>query len=275
MAKKRVRKLKVPSPKKKISEKKSVKSKKRFNWLGFVMLGVLVAFFVSMFFIHSPSSTGNTITGNSGNSIIADTFWNWEKGDIDVTIVKYLFFFLILFLVTSILHLMQFPPQPFLRLIISAIVSFLAIAYITPGEIFALMTSYTALGLTLISILPFLILFLATAAIYVPRFRIGRIAASGPTINYMRVLMIILLWTFYAVYITYVVITFFRSGTEISKAVAIIMLVMAILTWLMVFFNKFFRRFIIRVFGNVAREQAAMDVAFAAAAARAARRRVL
>ncbi|MFW6030779.1 MAG: hypothetical protein ACOCRO_11100 [Halanaerobiales bacterium] len=46
--------------------------------------------------------------------------------------------------------------------IFSAAISFLLIAYITPEEIYGILVGYTALGLTLIVLLPLLIMFLIT-----------------------------------------------------------------------------------------------------------------
>jgi hypothetical protein len=81
------------------------------------------------------------------------------------TTQRLFFFALIVVLIFSVLTTSKFPEQAPVRVIISAVVGFLAIVYITPEDFYAIMQSYTALGIALAIFLPIAILIFFTLTI--------------------------------------------------------------------------------------------------------------
>lgn len=105
------------------------------------------------------------VQGNTVWDPVADMFSNWSEGRISINIAKYIFFFMIfiiLFAVAGFLPFFEGEKTFGIRVIFSLLVAFLATAYITPEEVFVLLTSYTALGLAIGSIIPFIFLFFLT-----------------------------------------------------------------------------------------------------------------
>ncbi len=89
------------------------------------------------------------------------SFWTgWEQGgeSFDKVMIKYLLLIIIIFFIYAILEMLTFPNGVFLRLVLSLIIGFLATIYITPNEAWALAQSYSALGITIGAIIPFIIL---------------------------------------------------------------------------------------------------------------------
>jgi uncharacterized membrane protein len=104
---------------------------------------------------------------NAGSSIASSTgelFSKWGTGDLSNGFVKYLFWGLISMILYSVLsQVKMFKTRKFLAGILSIVVGFLSMAYITPDEVFVIMTSYSALGFVLSGGLPFFALIYFTA----------------------------------------------------------------------------------------------------------------
>jgi len=92
--------------------------------------------------------------------IIKETFSKWGSGGGLGDIMARGLLAIIVFLLISVglSHIPSIGKQKGVVILISAIIAFIATAYFTPQEITAILTSYTALGLTVSTILPFLIL---------------------------------------------------------------------------------------------------------------------
>ena len=78
---------------------------------------------------------------------------------------KWLFLFLIILLVYSSLTMVNFPEQAMIRFVVAAIVGILSTILISQSEIISILTSYTALGITLAIFFPVLILTFFTFAV--------------------------------------------------------------------------------------------------------------
>ena len=126
--------------------------------------------------------TGNAITGNqvapdgftrqafdstTSNPImdpVLQLFTDWTKGGgVAPNSAKLLFLILLSLLIWSILdtsHL--FGRQGWVQVFIAIIIAFLSTVYIAPGDIWVILTSYNALGTTLLTMIPFGILALFT-----------------------------------------------------------------------------------------------------------------
>ena len=121
---------------------------------------------------------------------IEDFINSWQSGQgIDLVVVKWLFLILIAALIFSILTNLSFPENSFIRIITSIIISFLATFLITPDELFGILISYSALGITIslffvIAILLFLTIVTAKVA------------------NPIGIFFTRILWLIYSIYIT-------------------------------------------------------------------------
>ncbi|MBT6182927.1 hypothetical protein HN604_01220 [archaeon] len=93
---------------------------------------------------------------------IGDWLTVWEEGkDFSANFAKYLFWALLsilIFGVSGAIPGLSGKGKDPLKWAVAIIVGFLSMAYITPHEIFVLMTTYSALGFVLGGVLPFIIL---------------------------------------------------------------------------------------------------------------------
>jgi len=132
---------------------------------------------------------------------IAQWFGSWESGDFSANIAKYLFWALVSMVVFSIGSQIPGLDKLFqgsylaLGVIFSAVVGFLSMAYITPQEVYALMTSYSALGFVVGGALPFIILFFFTMTIAV------KSDSAGATQRYMSKMFAFALWILFTIFI--------------------------------------------------------------------------
>ena len=185
----------------------------------------IIAFFVFAFALNfvnvsQPSEQiPNTITGHS---IVGDLFANWGKGNLDINIAKYLFWIILTLFV-------------FIQFLLGITISFLATAYITPKEVFTILTTYTALGLTLSVIVPFLIIIFFSAMLL-----------SNEKISHMtiaKIMMEVMLWLFFIGFLIYKLITGY-SEQELSTGMQIVMFAVLGISGLILGFNKKFRKWV-------------------------------
>ena len=133
--------------------------------LMFMLVGTLVINFVSGDGFKDATPNANAEkTGIS--AIINSLFDKWEEGEgIGESTAKYLFLILLGVFIYSLLSSSEFPENAIFRIILSFIVAFLATWYITPGEVYGILTAYTGLGLVLSIFLPVAIIIFATMII--------------------------------------------------------------------------------------------------------------
>jgi len=248
--------------KKKVAKKSSKKTK--FNYKQFA-IGVfaLLLFTFLLGFVHvgnsatSASVTGNAIFGSNsgGMSFIGDFFTNWQEGGLDINVAKYILFFILGLLIFSVLRMTNFPPVKGLQFIVSLIVSFLAVAYITPEEVFVIISTYTTLGVVLTTILPFVILCLFTVALVAP-IHIDRGRNIVSAVSLPAVLLSILMWFFFCLYSVWRLVTGLIDGSLIWPAVpTIIMTITTAVSLGFLFLNGAFRTFITRVATSIMHDQ--------------------
>ena len=235
---------------------------KKDSWNKKLLIINIILLFVFTFvlsFINVPQFSGqipNTITGNAVESgpecrgpnckvvdktakgqygIIGDLFATWGEGNLDVNIAKYLFWIIIMLFIFSSLNFAKIPENGFLQFLLAIIISFLATAYITPEEVFTVLTTYTALGLTLSVIVPFIILIFFSAMLL-----------SNEKISQMtvaKVMMEVMLWLFFVAFLLYKLIVGY-SGHELSTGMRIVMFGVLILSGGILVINKHFRKWV-------------------------------
>jgi hypothetical protein len=154
--------------------------------------------------LDEPATPKTTSGARPGEGIISDFFGNWETGNLDTNIAKYLFFFMLLMLIFSVLKFAKFPPNGFLQFLIALPVAFLSSAYLVPAEVLTILQSYEALGIVLSFILPFVILLFFSAML-----------VSNEKIKHMsmpKIILEVFLWIFFTVVLGYKIISGIVAG---------------------------------------------------------------
>ncbi len=253
---------------KKVSKKRqihSVKSKSFSSYLRkFFPLLLLIAVIAFITVVSFATHTGEVISGNAdafsgssssptlgaGTSFVSDLFTQWSAGQLDINIAKYLFWIMLTGLIWGALSFAKFPPSGVFQALIAIPVSFLATAYITPSEVFTILTSYDALGITLTFIIPFMIMLFVSAMLL-----------SNEKVRQMsvpKIMLEVFLWLFFLVVLIYKLISGLASG-QIQLGLTlpiIIMLVVFLVVLLIVIFNSKFRNWMWRIGNDIRRAQA-------------------
>jgi hypothetical protein len=183
---------------------------------------VLVVLFVFVLFL-SISLVSAYSLGESFNSL----FSSWESGDVAPNVAKIIFAILVMFMIYALLDNTGLIRHQGVRWIISLLVSFLATIYIAPEEVYGLLVSYSALGLTLGAIVPFLILL---------GFTFAAVRDGSPN----QIMLQWVAWIMFTIFMIYksVVFFWFENAGGFGNTVAAVTLGMSIVALIMVFANK-------------------------------------
>jgi hypothetical protein len=124
--------------------------------LGLVLSSLLIGF------VSSDTSTPAGVI-NSISDPLKSVFSDWSTaGNISINVTKFLFLILLTLLIWSILDTVGIITNGGIRFLISLIVSFLGTMYLTPSDVWMMLTSYSALGSTILTFFPLFILVLFT-----------------------------------------------------------------------------------------------------------------
>ncbi len=233
--------------------KKSGKKNKEVGFSDKVPIGIIIGVLVLALLLLSiqiPSSaevTGSAVSSN----FISKMFGDWGQGDLDVSVAKYLMFGVLILLIFSIFNMTNIPPKPGIQWILSILVSFLAVAYITPEEIFTILTAYSALGMTLSIFVPFAVMLLFSAALL----STVKTTKGGGGIKYVpgkasvgQIVIVKFLWLLFSGFLLYKLISGFGSpDVELSTGMVIVLLASFIASILIAIFNKNFREWIRKI----------------------------
>lgn len=87
-------------------------------------------------------------------------FTDWQGGKLTENVSKYLFWFLVVIIIYSVVGVIPFinKMHGFVKFLFSLVVGFISTAYMTTADIHLLLTSYSALGFVLSAAIPFMIL---------------------------------------------------------------------------------------------------------------------
>lgn len=207
---------------------------------------LIFLFLIGVVNVSSPeqavSASGATITAHNTKDAFIQFIGNWQEGSMEKSVLKYFFAFIVLLLVMSALKFAMFPPSGFLRFLLSLVVSFISVAYITPTEFYTILAGYSALALTLSVILPFIIiLFFAAMLIDVEHIR---------TMSVGKILAEIMIWVAYITLLMYKLISGLMSGDlnfDKTLGTIIVILVLAGISVGIVLFNKQFIKFLVQI----------------------------
>ena len=179
--------------------KKKVKKESESKCKPSTIIGIVGLFVLALLLLNLVDVGQGFITGaattQAGQGLISRLFADWSAGNMDINIAKYLLFGILIVLIYSALAFAKFPPQPALQWLIAVPVAFLAIAYLTPTAILAILISYSGLGITISTIIPFVILLFFSAMLL-----------SNEQLNKMsvgKILFQIVLWGVWVAYLLY------------------------------------------------------------------------
>ena len=181
---------------------------------------------------------------------ITDMFTGWTTGDLSKNVAKYLFTLLIFVIIFSVAGYIPFLGAKGIRVVFSILVAFLSVAYLAPDEIYVLLASYSALGLTLGTIVPFVILF---------AFMYGSVTKGGSAVFYQY-----FTWIAYATWMVYKAVMFWISkgpeGWEVPTGMFAVHLGLTLLAVVMVIANKPIRKWLFKSGLESKDEIAEMDI---------------
>jgi len=90
---------------------------------------------------------------------VKDMFTDWAKGQLSLNVAKYIFIVLFGLFIFAVLRLVPFLGDNMtVRIISSSLIAFLAGAYLTPKEVYIVVSSYSALGAVIGVLIPFMIM---------------------------------------------------------------------------------------------------------------------
>ena len=197
--------------------------------------------------------TGKIITGyatkvtdpSQATPFIKNLFTSWQGGNLDVNIAKYLFFFMITMVIFVVLNSTGIPEHVAFQWLFAIPSAFLATAYLTPAEVFSILTTWTALGITLSVLAPFALMMLGSAFILSP-FDAKTNKVRKITVG--QIIFIQVLWVGFLFFLFYKIFAGFGEGAlstsgGLDAGIIIIAIVFAS-TFLAVIFNKKFRGWI-------------------------------
>ncbi len=150
----------------------------------------------------------------------------------DINIAKYLFWIILTVLIFSSLNFAKFPDSTFLQGLLAIPIGFLFTAYITPSELFTVLTAYSAAGLTLSVIIPFIVLLFFSSML------LSNEKISSMTVG--KVIVEVSLWLLFVGFMIYKLIAGYPE-VSLSSGVAIVMFAVLGLSLLVLVFNKAFR----------------------------------
>jgi hypothetical protein len=219
-------------------KKKGVKKKSKKN-LSFdankkLIIG-LFAFFAFSFLIAFINFNGG-ITGKT----VFDIFTIGESGADTPLLVKYIFFLsltgIIFWGISSIVQ-----GNDFLKFLFSGGISYVSIAFILPSEIMSIVSAYSALGVTFMVFLPFVVVLLVTSKL-----------VTSNAITVQKVLVQRIIWGAYAVLTAYYLLTtggilnsifgigFSQQAVQGSAPLSWIILAILVVSGFFFIFNDFY-----------------------------------
>lgn len=131
----------------------------------------------------------------------------------------------------GVFKIVNFPPGGIIRFLLSAILAYVSVSFIAPQELMVILQSYTALGITLTTIFPFIAIIFFSVALLGGR-EAGKITVA-------KVLAQLSLWLAYAVVLIYKLIGLVLTNPYFEwNALAVITGGFAVIAILIVFFHK-------------------------------------
>lgn len=210
-------------------KKKARRKEKLFSYEKKIFAyGIITLLFFS--FLIGFISFGGSDSGITGHALFGDagTFsleiWASDGDGGNLVFVRWIMFFIILMAVYWAISSMV-DGKSFVKFLFSGAISYLAVNFILIDEIYSIMTTYSALGVTFMVIIPFIIVLLFTS----------KLISSG-LLTVGKVFAQRAIWVGYTVFLIYYLWTSERSSTGLNWMIIIIGIISALIT----IFNKQF-----------------------------------
>ncbi len=207
-------------------------------------LGIFLAVFALGFilnFVNINQNQAPPITGQPFLDWENDIILPWQEGSLDLVVARWAFFILGIIFLYALLGLLG-DINPIIRFVAGTILAFLFTGYIVPGDLLALMTTYSAAGIALIAIIPPFILMLLTASMLTQE----RMGAGSAILQR-------LLWGVYFLVMVYMVFRFWGTspgGVEVSNPIMIILLIVTFIAFASFIWNKFYLKVVANTLKN-------------------------
>jgi hypothetical protein len=209
---------------------------------GILVFAILVLAIV--LFVNSPE---NTVTGNT----VVDDFvslWNdgSDSGENGAGVIKFIFYLLLVMLIYSVLSFVGLFGKAW-SFVLSLMVSFLAIVYLTPQEIYSTLLTYSAMGVSLLVFVPLIILILFSITLMTPfRLKDGKMVMykRGGKVKLLQYFLVSLLWLLFIVLLISMI---FKWGFDaISVSLLIVIGIVILFGIFMIFKPSWLAKLIIR-----------------------------
>jgi len=197
----------------------------------FLFLGLVLGSFFAGLASASFSGVGSIGIPQS----VKDAYSAWAAGTIDPGFAKILVFmlvFLVVFLVLENIGIFNSEGRTWVVWVISAIIGFLATAFLLPTDIMSLLLSYSALGLTITTLIPLALLI---------GFSYQAAKSEG---NAGMIMIQWVAWIIFLLYTIYKTFSAYNDTQVYSWPVALIVLGSAILALIATVFNRSLLRMI-------------------------------
>jgi hypothetical protein len=182
---------------------------------------------------ESPQITGYALFDAGSFSL---DFWSAEGDGGNLVFVRYIMFFIILMAVYwAISSIVE--GNAFVKTLFSGAISYLSVNFILIDEIYSIMTTYSALGVTFMVIIPFIIVLGFTT----------KLISSG-ILTLGKAFTQRAIWAGYTIFLIYYIYTSDRSSTGLNWMIIIIGIISALIT----IFNKPFMKKVREWMKNVA-----------------------
>ncbi|MFH1585650.1 MAG: hypothetical protein ABIB79_02700 [archaeon] len=239
---------------KRVVKKSSVKSKSRFSdkqWLA-ITIGLFIVLGFALNFVgvdNTANITGQaTITGEgiwgSLDDILMGTLSFKEGGG--ASFLRWTIFIMLTLFIYSMIKVTDILPiGPFVRFLLSMFVAFISVAVLNQADLVASIQSYGALGLTLISALPLLVIFLFTSQLL------------QPPVTVSKIIFQLIVWYYYLAFLIYVFVRYvgglgigfrfwaldwWKLSIEKGGMPILVIVGSALIAIVVLFFNKWFRK---------------------------------
>lgn len=175
--------------------------------------------------VGSAIVTGNVAENIFGNFI--NRMFGGEGSTTDEMVSKYLLLFMLVILIYSILSTAEWPDRDALRWLLAIPISFLAIAYITPAELLGLMSLYSATGLALSAVLPFMVMLFFNTQLL-----------ASKKINVGKILLQWFMWGVFSLFLGYRMVMLFIRGEADAGVVTVLFVAAFLISLAATIWNK-------------------------------------
>tara|TARA_Y100000034_G_C6908725_1_gene422584 strand:+ start:2032 stop:2793 length:762 start_codon:yes stop_codon:yes gene_type:complete len=196
--------------------------------------------------VLSPEYSGTEVVYGPWVDFLKGPFTSWGEGDVGPNVAKIVLLLLLTVFLYAITDFLPFFPKGKhgIKWMFSVLVAFLATAYLTPGEIYAQMMLYGALGFTLGAVIPLAIIIFFSV-------EVGRDPTPG------SIILQYFMWVAFAGFLIYRIITgIIEAGVEPNSILFWFEVVVLLFAIVIIAKNKAIRKWLFRTDLGLKKEKA-------------------